>query len=131
MDNGGTGATTIADIRTSLNIPTTSDIPVVTTDTVSGNGITATMAKYGDAVTVTFAGTLTAALASGATILTLPEGYRPLYAHFIMLSSNQNGNNNINVIRGYMHEDGRVYPQVALDSGKIVRGSITYVVKSG
>lgn len=50
----------------------------VSSTSVTGNGIQANLRKYGRVVLCSIQTNLSAAVAAGATILTLPTGYRPM-----------------------------------------------------
>ena len=85
---------------------------------VSAKGITASIWKCGKIGNVTINGQLSSALASGATLFTLPAGYRPKVWQLI------HGPNTLFVIL----TNGNVYSTAALASGSWVQFSSTYIL---
>lgn len=53
-------------------------ISAINSTTVTGNGITANLYKYGRIVFCTIQTNLSSAVTANDTILTIPEGYRPI-----------------------------------------------------
>lgn len=127
--NGGTGATTAAGARTNLDMPSTADIPtVIPLQNITGSGITAPITKYGHVVTIKFeSGTFTAALAAGATIMTVPEGYRPVINTYFLLFTDQNATSATNVVRLHISTEGAITTPIAFSKGKLIRGTMSYV----
>lgn len=95
------------------------DLQTVTQATdISAKGITASTWKCGKIGNVTISGQLSSALASGATLFTLPTGYRPKVWQLIP------GINTLYVI----NSNGNVYSTAALASGSWVQFSSTYIL---
>ena len=128
--NGGTGATTAADARTAFGVPSKDDIPAFSSITGGQtNGINYNVFKYGNIVTLRINGSVSKAISSGTTILTVPEGYRPNTNAYLVANSNYNsGSAYKNVIRCAINAStGALTAAVSLASSNSVNGTVTYV----
>ncbi len=125
--NGGTGGSTAAAARSALGMASLSDVQyAISTGTIYG--LSYAIMSYGKVITVRFYGTTTAAIAADTTLLTIPEAKRPTNWVFFPFFSDENGDEHKDVIRVNIRTDGVVLNKLAISQGKLVYGSISYVI---
>ncbi len=134
ITRGGTGATgssnsvAAANARTNLSVPSTSDLPSVTTNVSTIKGLTFRVTKWGNVVVVNYYGNLTSALSTSTALTTLDSQYRPPAVVVFPAFSNQNASVAYSFVYMYIKANGEVRTHYALDSGKSLFGTIAYIV---